>query len=198
VFTKSAYAPGLIKKLTPDEISGFRCKEDLDYAKSVGATHCSLDFPDASLCGYTDETELTNDCHDSRFGPVGLAINKSLLELRPDIVLAPLAVGGHIDHRIVLEALRLSVWGKCARIYFYEDLPYAAVLEPASLRAQVAANSGEVKPVVCDISKVLEYKRKALSFYASQQASKNETMLLKYARSIVRGTYSERLWVSDV
>ncbi len=40
-----------------------------------------------------------------------------------DIVLAPMALGGHIDHRLVLQAARQAF--SASSLLFYEDLPYA-------------------------------------------------------------------------
>jgi len=45
---------------------------------------------------------------------------------KPDIVFSPLALGGHVDHHIVKNAV-LDVMDRLPRttFHFYEDLPYA-------------------------------------------------------------------------
>jgi LmbE family N-acetylglucosaminyl deacetylase len=47
--------------------------------------------------------------------------------LRPQLVIAPMAVGNHVDHRIVRDAALAAV--DSARLRFYEDRPYAFLRE---------------------------------------------------------------------
>ena len=51
-----------------------------------------------------------------------------------DLVFAPLALGDHIDHRIVRQAARLCHTPD--HVCFYEDLPYAARLMPTGEKEQ--------------------------------------------------------------
>lgn len=52
------------------------------------------------------------------------ALRERIAKLPADaVVLAPAAVGGHIDHRLVREAALLSIAPE--RLVLYEDLPYA-------------------------------------------------------------------------
>ncbi|AFL88673.1 putative LmbE-like protein [Terriglobus roseus DSM 18391] len=58
-----------------------------------------------------------------------------------DLVLAPMALGGHIDHRLVYEAARHTF--SSARLLFYEDLPYACRMS-ADKRENSALSPGQV------------------------------------------------------
>lgn len=53
------------------------------------------------------------------------ALAALLEELRPELVLAPLGVGHHVDHREVREAATALV--EPGRLLYYEDRPYALV-----------------------------------------------------------------------
>jgi LmbE family N-acetylglucosaminyl deacetylase len=54
-----------------------------------------------------------------------------LRRVRPDTLYAPLAVGGHIDHRLCHDAARAVRFGPTL---FYEDRPYALVREAVRIR----------------------------------------------------------------
>jgi len=63
---------------------------------------------------------------------VRLKLSHLINELKPDVLYIPLAVGTHIDHRLVFAAAT-SRPAKCARI-FYEDQPYALVRSAVEMR----------------------------------------------------------------
>jgi len=53
-----------------------------------------------------------------------------LEDLRPTIVLCPLAVGRHLDHVVTTETFRICHHVSDAEIYLYEDIPYSAGFFP--------------------------------------------------------------------
>ena len=59
-------------------------------------------------------------------------ISRLINELDPDVLYIPLAVGTHIDHRLVFAAAT-SLPAKCSRV-FYEDQPYALVRLAVEMR----------------------------------------------------------------
>jgi LmbE family N-acetylglucosaminyl deacetylase len=84
------------------------------------------------------------------------------------LVLAPLAVGGHVDHRIVHRAaIDLARQGR--DVAFYEDFPYAA--KPGAVAQRRAAIGGELALETVDIAATLERKIAAIFAYTSQIAS---------------------------
>lgn len=54
-----------------------------------------------------------------------------------DVVVAPLGIGDHVDHQLVAEAARILMAAGTA-VAFYEDRPYAVLLEDADLAAAAA------------------------------------------------------------
>ena len=54
-----------------------------------------------------------------------------------DVVIAPLGIGDHVDHRLVAEAARRLMDGG-APVAFYEDRPYAVLLDEDALAAAAA------------------------------------------------------------
>jgi len=55
-----------------------------------------------------------------------------------DLVLAPLALGGHVDHLLVREAARQAFAAET--LLFYEDLPYACWMSAAERAAEDSKN----------------------------------------------------------
>jgi LmbE family N-acetylglucosaminyl deacetylase len=58
---------------------------------------------------------------------VAQAISEWISRFDPIVVVSPLAVGNHVDHRLVRDAALLAV--KPERLLFYEDRPYAFIRE---------------------------------------------------------------------
>ena len=103
-----------------------RRAEDLEAAKIIGAATRHLGFRDAPFRSVR---------HQSFVGIVGgwarplLSVEKAMAalleELDPELVLAPLGVGNHVDHRLLRAAATKLV--RPERLLYYEDLPYAFV-----------------------------------------------------------------------
>ena len=60
--------------------------------------------------------------------------------IRPQLVFAPLAVGTHVDHRIVHQAAKRVGWP--CEVLFYEDRPYAYAYDAVELRLQEIGYDG--------------------------------------------------------
>lgn len=196
VFNKSCYAPEYPHQTAEVEISRIRDEEDHRYAEAVGAKRVALNLADASVLGHTAESELRASYLDERFEPVAAALDEALSVISPDLILAPLALGGHVDHRIVFEAVGRSSHVHRAKILYYEDLPYACHLPGEELLVEVQARLGEgVRPLLNDITDVLGLKLTASSIYHSQ-GDWDEAALISYANRIhpVEHRCAERLW----
>ncbi|MGY0237018.1 PIG-L deacetylase family protein [Longispora urticae] len=81
-------------------------------------------------------------------------------EVRPDLVLTCSAAGGHVDHRLVRDAVVAVVTDAGTELLLWEDLPYALDREPS--RAQVPVPSARIGPGAVD------RKLAAVGHYASQ------------------------------
>ena len=61
----------------------------------------------------------------SYLGAIRKKITNMIKQIKPDMILAPMAIGAHIDHVFVRNAV-ISIANKInSQIYFYEDYPYA-------------------------------------------------------------------------
>ncbi len=100
--------------------------EDLEAAKIIGAQARHLGFKDAPFRSvlYSNFVGIIG----GGFRPVRRlekALARLLDELDPELVLAPLGVGNHVDHRLLRYAATKLV--RPERLLYYEDRPYAFV-----------------------------------------------------------------------
>ncbi|MEP7119735.1 MAG: PIG-L family deacetylase [Byssovorax sp.] len=113
------------------------------------------------------------------------------------LVLAPLAVGGHVDHRIVHRAaVEIAAQGR--EVAFYEDLPYATM--PDAVAQRRAALGFDTGPVTFDITGALDRKIAAILAYSSQIGSlfgdgeQARSAITAYALSVGEDAPAERIW----
>lgn len=117
----------MVSVFVSGEQADLRRAEDERAARALGCKYLSLDLFEAP-----DRPEL----HGSLglfmpYGPAHLGITSEVVErLRwhispPALVIAPLGVGGHIDHRIVHEAARSLCFLQELSLAYFEDLPYS-------------------------------------------------------------------------
>ena len=144
-------------------VTALRVEEDRRFFAEVGAAAVWFDYMDArlrlgvgrelgSLFMRAPEREL-----------VKAVANAVAKVITPDtIVLAPWAVGEHVDHRAVRQAAESL--GVRDRLMFYADQPYWALTGQPRLpgTAVWAADSGDVSAAA---------KRRHCSIYASQPAA---------------------------
>lgn len=120
--------------------------EDRLAAQRLGCSYRCLELPDAP-----DRPEV----HDGLdrfmpYGPPHLGIANEIVHrllprlTTPATLYAPLAVGAHIDHRIVHEAARALAYqvGPTLRLVFYEDLPYALADYAVARRLAALGHAG--------------------------------------------------------
>ena len=126
----------------------------------------------------------------------------------PDVVLAPLGIGRHVDHLATFQAVIRAMCRQPAdgqpqtRFLFYEDVPYVYwdYLSLVELVEQARGLGIEASPRVYDISDSLEDKLNALTIYRSQfDAQEYRTLVSKYSRYCgleagLSETPKERLW----
>jgi len=208
VFSRSAWAaPKPLRGAGVAAISAVRLAEDRAFCDRFGLRLSSLGFADAGLSGYDDESELTaGPEQDPRAHAVSVALRALLAELTPDGILAPAAVGGHVDHRIVRDALLRERHG-FAPLAFYEDLPYAAGRSLGSLDSALRAQG--LRPAAnVEIDCTLHDKLAAIWGYASQTEQDTVDEIVSHARRLAASVgqsaaqsagqsafgYAERIW----
>jgi LmbE family N-acetylglucosaminyl deacetylase len=113
------------------------------------------------------------------------------------VLFAPLGIGGHIDHRIVVQAAKACARCKRLRVLFYEDMPYAALVP--KLKCAIVAHDLALELGVglsshsVSLPNILELKRCAAACYRSQ-VMPSDLRVLETAASRFR---EERIWVTD-
>jgi LmbE family N-acetylglucosaminyl deacetylase len=133
VFTVSVKAPKgfalacqLDKGLAADiDYMALRRDEDCAAARELGIDEpVHLPFREAPHRGYGSAAELFADLrHDDRIElNLADAFETLMAEFQPDLVLAPQAIGGHVDHVQVVRALKAARAGP--PILWWRDFPY--------------------------------------------------------------------------
>ncbi|MFM9615630.1 PIG-L deacetylase family protein [Streptomyces niveiscabiei] len=122
------------------------------------------------------------------------------------LVLAPLAVGGHVDHLLVREAVCELVANKSVepeRVVFYEDMPYSlftdAVVDTGRLSERLGGPA--LTPVLIPGSpQSAEAKRESLWPYRLQVLETVANRIGRYGRNLMEADptagFAERVWVS--
>ena len=192
-FTISAYAPNR-PELSAPEVTNLRRAEDEAFASTLGGTACfedlaMLDAPLRLCCS----SDIVCGMDDEHFGEAVRSTADGIRKLLEGsraldaIVLAPLAIGDHIDHRVVREACLHA--GQSVPIAFYEDLPYAAMTDARVMAAEIA----EVRPlvpVVISMPAAAARKSKMVRLYSSQLSDEEEAQIAFHTAAVG----GERLW----
>ncbi|MFJ4795977.1 PIG-L deacetylase family protein [Kitasatospora purpeofusca] len=198
VFTRSAWAlPRRLRKAGPQVVGARRRTEELRYCRLRGlADYSPLGLDDASLRGYDDVGELTADPAADPVGPaLTAALAPALRDTAADTVLAPAAVGGHVDHLLVHRAVRAAGLPS-ATVLWYEDLPYAGQHPAPQVRRTLAEERGLTLRHTVEISGVLAHKVRGMYVYGSQTDDECVRQALGHARRCAADGNSavERLW----
>lgn len=129
----------LVSVFVSGEAAATRRAEDEEAARALGCKYLSLDLFEAP-----DRPEIRGSLGlFMPYGPAHLGITSEVVaRLRWHIsagarLVAPLAIGGHIDHRIVHEAARALAFDLGLSLAYFEDLPYS--LSGFSLARRLAA-----------------------------------------------------------
>ena len=108
-----------------------RRAEDANACRLIGAEPLWLPFPEAPHRGYENARALFAGMHagDAIVPELVAALAKLIAELDPARIFAPQAVGAHVDHVAVVEALR-TIAPRGVR--WWRDYPYAARSGPVA------------------------------------------------------------------
>ncbi|RLK58207.1 PIG-L deacetylase family protein [Actinokineospora cianjurensis] len=174
-FGQTRYAPGDVTHGSP-AAAGVRAAEEDSWAAWAGVRLVRHDLPDASLRGFTDETEMGATPEPEVVASVSALLRTAIGDIRPDLVFAPVAIGGHVDHA----AVRAACSTMDLPTAWYEDLPYALGSDD---------RHGETSTVVTVDWAV---KEKGVLFFPSQLPAEVLPVLRAHADS----SGGERLWTS--
>jgi len=121
--TGFALACQLDKGLGPEvDYMALRRAEDHAACAVIGATAVHLPLLEAPHRGYASAPELfaARRDDDAMLAPLSAALAEQIALLSPDLLLGPLAIGNHVDHWLVRDALETCG----APILLWEDWPY--------------------------------------------------------------------------
>ena len=153
------------KGLSPDvDYMALRREEDRAAAAILGVSDLRwLDLPEAPHRGYGSAPALFGAIagDDEVWRPLAARISAMIEELRPDLVLAPQGLGGHVDHR---QMIRAALQAAPQQLAFYRDTPYA-IRNPDAVPY---VTESAARDCVVGIAHGLERRIAASCSYASQ------------------------------
>ncbi|WP_347302547.1 PIG-L family deacetylase [Croceibacterium sp. TMG7-5b_MA50] len=139
-----ALACQLDKGLPSDvDYMALRRAEDLAACAVIGAEAIHLPLLEAPHRGYANALELFGTRHpdDNALAPLTRQLAEQVTRLQPDLLLGPMAIGDHVDHWLVRDALART--GQVVELW--EDWPYLtrAIHQPAVQAARVHVLTAE-------------------------------------------------------
>lgn len=195
------------------ECMAARRAEDWDALALLGATPVHMGFVDAtfrkdergaSRCERPEDILSADPRSDvAVIRAVARRLTTLIAAARPEIFLAPLGLGHHVDHKIVRIASDLATEsddsGRPRRaVAYYEDLPYAYAPNQASTPDLGDGWKGMVLRAT-DVQR--ERKLDAIRRYSTQLRFLGvsdlpwDQSLEEYGRRVGNGRLAERLWV---
>jgi LmbE family N-acetylglucosaminyl deacetylase len=187
---------------TGDAAVDRRRAEDARAMAILGAGYAWLDFPDAIYRGdlYLSDEQLFGSVNPTDL-PLAAAVVAAIVAEADaaEQVYLPLAVGGHVDHRICRDAWH-DLIGRGVGVRFYEDFPYAA--DAGAVDAALRGSSLLLAPELADVSDFLERRLAAVAAYASQLPTifrhygDPDDVTRRYSSALAdrSGRYIERVW----
>jgi LmbE family N-acetylglucosaminyl deacetylase len=193
VFTTSCYT--FDRALRDIEaVTRLRRAEDEAYAAAYGLALEHLGLPDSSILGMTDlDQRSASDLDDPRRETARAALAGALTGC--ELVVTPLALGGHVDHRLVASLVgELVADGKlpAERCLAYEDLPYAnevSLVEIAVTVARVLGSAARPQAIAIDLAA----KRRAAELFGTQLQPSELVAIEAHAYRFGCGPV-ERIW----
>jgi len=112
------------KGLSPDaDYMALRRAEDLVACKALGARPVWLGLREAPHRGYGSAVELFAEPHeDDTIDEAAAVIAGLLSSLRPTLLLAPQAIGAHVDHVLTVRAIKQL--RPAIPVLWWQDFPY--------------------------------------------------------------------------
>jgi len=176
-FTRSGFAPfSDAGSLHPNDrmsfVSATRKREDEAWAKlAAKSVPGKLMLTDLNL----KDAPLRLHCAaDEVFGQVTETSDKAILKIRkavdqskPELLVVPMALDGHIDRVTARNAAR---YGQTVPVFFYEDLPPALKLSEESIQesAKILQTVPQFVSGPADVDAAVERKRRIAWCYDSQ------------------------------
>ncbi len=195
VFGRSSWA--LISRGNADLVTSIRRQEDLTYSAVCAMRSHILELPDASLRGYSSDTELRDGQDSAVFiQRATSAICQSLSLFDAEVVFCPGGIGNHVDHVICMRSVERWVRRSRCEFLYYQDLPYGAIVGNPLVRPR---STFPISRMDISISDELELKLSRLSAYASQIDHQMLEHIREHAVALAQGSGAcERYWVASL
>jgi len=193
VFATTAWTT-LSEVMTTEAITVMNQSEEKRAIYAAGATLKLIETPEALMRGYGEWNNPKLKASDYKLAEeLWLKLSTDLAKYSK--IYFPIAVGGHVDHRIVQRIIlnHFADLNPETELYCFEDLPYSwyGGLDEAlaSIRADFALTKVEY-----DIGAVFEHKLMLLAGYPSQLSGDDLDKVREYALRIGNGQAKERVW----
>lgn len=205
VFTRSSYTilPNITN--TTDYISRLRDLEMESYCKLLGIELNKLGFGDTTQRKYPEVDIYKENIatflntkkpeEDDIFESVKFELTSKIRNTNFDSIFFPLGIGNHLDHLIVHKIAR-SISLKDKKIYYYEDLPYAADYEMEYLDWIANKRLNSPHNIYINITTELESKIMQLKLFPSQLAQKDFEFIKYHSLRLCKPNECsyERIW----
>ncbi|HSM58758.1 MAG TPA: PIG-L family deacetylase [Candidatus Sulfomarinibacteraceae bacterium] len=186
--------------LPAGEVVAMRRAEDEAAAEQLGAEVQHWTLPDAIYRLHPQTEEPLYTSNEDIFGPLHPAEQSLVQELaemmarlpRAGAIVAPLAVGNHVDHQLVRRAAD-EAFGQ--DLLYYEDYPYVQ-RHPQSLQKQLAPGDDWQPQVISLSEEAIRARLGACLQYQSQLSTLfNDAQNMEaQVRDYVAQVGGERLW----
>jgi LmbE family N-acetylglucosaminyl deacetylase len=201
VATLSDFAHSLHERweLIADAVARRRM-EDIASCRVLGADYVHWTTPDSiyrlhPVTGepiYFSEADIFGAVHPAEADMVDKLAQQMMTLPGSGRILAPLAVGHHVDHTLTRAAAE-RVWGP--GLLYYEDYPYAS--EPGALDAVLPADHTVWQAEVILLSEAaLQARVESIAAFASQLSTffNNYSDLVRQVEEHMRRVGGERVW----
>lgn len=179
LFVHSQHAPYAPHLTEASAITAVRCREDEAFCAAHEITLTRAGMTETLLRGYASKEAIYAPRApetDPLFAPTCRVVKEATAGF--DLVVAPLGVGGHVEHILVREACRRS--GSLA--LFYEDLPYAGDFTNDALDRFGATAMPGAQCRAFVVEDAMDRKCERLLDYESQVAPADLEKVIAYSR----------------
>lgn len=202
VFTKSNFSLRM-KLNNSEEITKIRCLEDAEFAKETKIEYRGLNLPESPIRGKKTHKEIFESSEpdqDPVFKNVYLSLSKLIKEFPDALVVSPMSLGGHLDHKIVHESCLAICKENNIKISFYEDLPYASFLTLKQIEDKAFEIDPSLRPYKIDITQTFKRKLTNLKIYKTQIGKKKPREVFIHATriGINNEEFVDAIWKNNI
>lgn len=207
VFDQTCFSFRNDRSYSQEEATKWQRQEDRDFAERSCCQQASLGLSDSSV-RYQDRCSHNENSPEDEKQIRDVVRQKLQTIIKPYLgrcpVYVPLALGEHIDHCIVRDAVQeiLFPGGMIKHdprlVLYYEDLPYAQTISDQRIRKRARrVVSSNVAPLLVDVHTIWDEKLAAVRLYSSQLDATTIRTLKAHAEHVGGSAWrkAERVWI---